>query len=166
MPPKIQENDRRCVKLLVFLSNPRLPFKASQSVGQKNRPHCTKSNRGISFPGPFLLKLRPSEVSLGSRQLANVAKDPVKRAQVVQVPTFSKPPSASFKVSQSVSQKKRPDRAKSNRGFSDPGPFLLRPRPSQVCLMSRKLANVAKDPGKRAQVGQVFTFPEPPSARF
>ena len=93
---KFQENERKLGKNQLFLSHPRLPFKASQSVSQKKQPHCAKSNRRFSFPGPFLLKPRPSQVSLGSQQLAIVAKDPGKRAQVGQEPTFSKPPPALF----------------------------------------------------------------------
>ena len=32
-----------------------------------------------------------------------------------------------------------------------------------VSFGTRQLADAAKDPGKRAQVGQVATFPKPPS---
>ena len=92
----MQENERKYVKILLFLSHPRLPFKVSQKLSHKNRPDCTNTNRQFSFPGRFLLKPRRSQVSLGSQQLAKVAKDPGKEAQVRQDPTFPKPPSAPF----------------------------------------------------------------------
>ena len=90
--PKIQKNEHKWVKFLLFLRNNRLSFKVSQSVSEINRPDRAKSNREFSYPGPFLLKPRPSQFSLVSWQLANVAKDPGKRARVGQVPTYLKPP--------------------------------------------------------------------------
>ena len=92
----MQENERKWVKILLFLSHPRLPFKVSQKLSQKNRPECANLNRRFSFPGQFLLKPRRSQVSLVSQQPAKVAKDPGKRAQVRQEPTFRKPSSAPF----------------------------------------------------------------------
>ena len=147
MSPKFQEIKGKEVKLKVFLTHPRVPFKVSQSVSQKNRPQCAKANSGLSFPGPFLLKPRPSQVSLVSRQLGNVGQVPGNRAQVGQIQSFPNPPSAPFKVSQSVRQKNRPHCAKANSGLSFPGPFLLKPRPSQVSLVSRQLGNVVQVPG-------------------
>ena len=84
------------VKIKVLLSHPREPFKVSQSVGQKNRPNCAKENWGLSFPGPFLLELRPSQVSLGSRLLGKVVQVQGNRAQVGQDQSFAQPPSRTF----------------------------------------------------------------------
>ena len=89
MWPKFQETWRQWVKIQVFLIDHRVPFEVSQSVSRKNRPECGKSSWELCFPGPFLLKPRPSQVSLGSRQLANVAQVPGNRAQVGQDPSFS-----------------------------------------------------------------------------
>ena len=98
MSPKIYEKKREWVKFLLVLSHPRLPLKVSQSVSQKNRPDRAKSNKGFSFPGPFLLKPRRSQVSLRYRTLAKVAIDPGKRAQVPQDSTFPKPSSVPFRA--------------------------------------------------------------------
>ena len=92
----MQENERKLFKSQLFLRHPRLPLKVSQSVSQNNRQDRAKSNKGFSYPGPFFLKPMPSQVSLESRQLANVAKDVGKRAQVGQVLTFPKPFLAPF----------------------------------------------------------------------
>ena len=138
----------------------------SQSVSQKNWADCAKSNTGFSLLGPFLLKPRPSQVSLGSCNWQTSPKIQENERKLVKFLLFLSLPWLSFKVSQSVSQKNRQDRAKSNGGFSFPGPFLLKPRPSQVRLVSRQLGNAAKDPGKQAQVGKVPTFPKPPSPPF
>ena len=150
----------------LFPKPPSAPFKVSQKLSQKNRPDCATSNRRFSFPGPFLLTPRRSQVSLGCRQLANAARDPGKRAQVRQDPTFLSHPRLPPKVSQKLTQKNRSDSANSNRRCSFPGPFLLKPRRSQVSLRSWQLAKVAKDPGKRAQVSQDPSFLKPPSAPF
>ena len=96
MSPKFQEIERKWVKNQVLLTHPRVPFKVSQSVSQKNRPDCAKSSWKLSFPGLFRLKPRPSQVSLGSRQLENVAQVPGNRAQVGQDPTFPNPPLGPF----------------------------------------------------------------------
>ena len=102
----MQEDERKCVTTLLFLSHPRLSFKVSQKLSQKNRPDFANSNMRFSFPGPFLLKPRRSQVSLGSQQLPKVAKDPGNRAQGRQEPIFSKPPSAPFKsVTETKSEK-------------------------------------------------------------
>ena len=50
--------------------------------------------------------------------------------------------------------------------MSFPGPFLLKPRPSQVSLGSRQLEKVVQVQGNRAQVGQDHSFPKPPSRDF
>ena len=73
-----------------------VPFKVSQSVSQKSRLESAKEKSRLSFPVPFLLKPRPSQVSLGSRQLAHVAQVPGNQAQVGQDPSFPNPPSAFF----------------------------------------------------------------------
>ena len=62
----------------------------------KNRQNCAKTSWELCFPGPFRQKPRPSQVSSGSRQLANVAQAPANRAQVGQEPSFSNPPSGPF----------------------------------------------------------------------
>ena len=76
-----------------FLTHPRRPFKVSQSLSQKRPARLRQIKKAILFPGPFLLKPKPSKVSLGSWTLAKVAKDPGKRAQVGQELTFPNPPS-------------------------------------------------------------------------
>ena len=80
-----------------------------QSVSQKNRPDCAKSSWELSFPGPFLLKPRPSQVSLGFRQLANVTQVPGNPAQVGQDPSSPNPPSGPFQ-SVTVSKSEKPAR--------------------------------------------------------
>ena len=143
-----------------------LPFKVSQKLGQKNRPDCASSNKRFPFPGPFLLKPRRSQVSLGSRQLEKSPNIQENKRKCVKIFLFLSHPRLPFKVSQKLGQKNRPDCANSNRRFSFPRPFLLKPRRSQVSLGSRLLAKVAKYPGKRAQVRQDTTFPQPSSAPF
>ena len=128
MPPKFLEIERKWVKFKVSLTHPRAPFKVSQSVSHKNRPHCPKANSGLSFPGPFRLKPKPPQVGLGSRRLENAAQVPGNQAQVGQIQSFPNSPWASFKVLQSVSQKNRPHCPKANSGLSFPAPFLLKPR--------------------------------------
>ena len=166
MSPKFQEIDRKWVKILVFLTHHWLPFKVPQSVSQKNRPDCAKSNWGLSFPGPFLLKPGPSQVSLGFWQLEMSSKCQEIERKWVKIQIFLTHPRVPFRVSQSVSCKNRPHRAKSNWGLSFPGPFLLKPRPSQVNLGFRQLGNVAQVPGNRAQVGQDPSLGNPPLGSF
>ena len=96
MSLKFQEVERKWVKIQVFLTDLQVLFKVSQSVSQKNRPDCAKSNCELSFPGPFRLKPRPSQVSLVSRQWANVIQVPGNGAQVDQDPTFPNPPWGPF----------------------------------------------------------------------
>ena len=100
MSSRFKQIERNWVKIKVFLSHPREPFKVSQSVSQKNRPNCAKENWRLAFPGPLLLKPRPSQVSLDSRTLGNVVQVQANRAQLGQDQSFPKPPS---RVSQSVS---------------------------------------------------------------
>ena len=107
MLSKFQEIEHKWVKFKVFLTHPRILVKVAQSVSQKNRPHCAKANWGLSFPGQFPLKPRTSQVSLGSRQLANVAQVPRNRAQLGQDQSFPNPPSAPF-LSVTVSKSEKP----------------------------------------------------------
>ena len=97
--------------------------------------------------------------------MANVAQVQGNRVQVAQNQSLPSPPSAPF-CSISVSQKNRPHCPKENLRKSFPGPFLLKPRPSRVSLVSRKLGNAAQVQGNRPQVAQDQSFASPPSAPF
>ena len=81
MWPKFQEIEPKLVKIKAFPARPRPLFAVSQSVSQKNRPHCPKANVRKSFPGQ---KPRPSRVSLVSLGLVNVAQVQGNRVQVGQ----------------------------------------------------------------------------------
>ena len=149
-----------------FPNPPSAPF-CSISVSKSEKPaHCAKANLGLSFPGPFLLKPGPSQVSLGSLRLANVAQVPGHRAQVGQIESFPNPPSAPFS-SISVSKSERPAHCpKANSRLSFPGPFSLKPKPSQVSLVSWRLRNPAQSPANKVQGGKIQSFRNPPLGPF
>ena len=149
-----------------FLNPPSAPF-CSISVSKSEKPaNCAKANLGLSFPGPFLLKPGPSQVSLGSLRLGNVAQVPRNRAQLGQIQRFPNPPSAPFS-SISVSKSERPAHCpKANSGLSFPRPFLLKPKPSQVSLVSWRLRNLAQSRANKVQGGQIQSFPNQPLGPF
>ena len=137
--------ERKWVKFKVFLTRFRLLFAVCLSVSQKN-PVMSRIERSyVKFVVEFKKK---SQILLHMQLKRKIVKF------VKFVPAFD--PGHKWK------NWRHGPKVKSRLSF--PGPFLLRPSPSQVKLGFRRPGKVAEVLGNGAQVGQIQSFPNPPLA--